>query len=115
MKARDGEQGAIGRIIEGGDDRRLSVNGRMILIVALPCVFGSVVYRPFRDPTTNQGDLDFVERVLFLGHLHFSFGIGSDFLDEVAFLRFSGNNRDGIFATLEKAIKIGHDVVATIL
>ena len=56
-----------------------------------------------------------MERVLFLGHLHFSFGIGSDFLDEVAFLRFSGNNRDGIFATLEKAIKIGHDVVATIL
>ena len=85
------------------------------MIVTLTGVFRSIVFRSFGNPTGDESDFNFVKRVLLLRHLGLTLGVGRDFIDEIAFLRLSGNNCDIIFATFEKTGEIGHDIATLVL
>ena len=115
METGNSESLSVGREIEGSNNGRLGVNGKVVLIVTLTGVFRSIVFCSFGDPTGDESDLNFVKRVLLFRHLSLALGVGRDFFDEIAFLRLSGDDCDIILAAFKKTGEIGHDVAALVL
>ena len=102
-------------MVEGSDNGWLSVDWRVLLIISLSRVFGGVIFCAFLDPTTDQRDLNFVKWIVFFWHFRVAITIRSDLCDQVAFVWFARNNRDGLFPSGQEALEVGHDIVAIIL
>ncbi len=69
VEAGYGDQLAVGRVVERGDDGGHFVDGRVVAIVARTGVLGRIIGGTFLDPAAHQGDLVHGQRIVFLRHL----------------------------------------------
>ncbi len=116
VEARDGEQGAIGRKGERGDDRRALVDGRVVEIEALAGIGRRVVDGAFTDPAADELDIGVGQRGFLGRHLGFA-AVRRDLLDEKRLVRFLGDHSlllvlGAFLAAREELGEIGHHIAA---
>ncbi len=115
MESAEREELAVGRKLQGGHHGLPRIGGGMVFVIAVASGFGRVVGRALGDPLADDFEFRGGQRRLILGHLGLTL-FGRDEVEQVAVVRLFGDDRHGLrVASLEEAVKAGHDETAASL
>ena len=111
VKTGDRQKTTVGRVVEGGHDRRRFVDGRICLIVLLLGTGRGVVDRSLGNPAPDNFNLGRLQWITLVRHLCFAI-YGSDQVDHQTLIRLMRNDRRFFATTGEKPIELRHHVLA---